>query len=136
MLERSEMTKRYAVPALSFATFLPCMVSRIVKPGPTVPLTVFAVAAEPMPVATSAAAATALSSKGHVRVILLMSFASFAYELVIEPRIGRPDPRRPGGDSHRGDSPDFRCKGWAALPEIDRGAGVAENGGGEHGRRQ
>src|SRR5215208_3087924 len=95
MLERSEMTKRYAVPALSFATFLPCMVSRIVKPGPTVPLTVFAVAAEPMPVATSAAAATALSSKGHVRVIHLMSFASFAYELAIEPRIGRPDPRRP-----------------------------------------
>jgi hypothetical protein len=33
MLERSLMTKGYAVPAFSFATFLPFMVSPIVKPG-------------------------------------------------------------------------------------------------------
>jgi hypothetical protein len=54
------------------------MVSPIVKPGPTAPLTVFAVAAEPLPVAASAAATSAASSKECVRVIiLLMSFASF-----------------------------------------------------------
>src|SRR6266487_6933374 len=67
------MTKRYAVPAFSFVTFLPWMVSPIVKPGPTVPLTVLAEAAEPPPVAASATAATAPSSQERVR-ILLMSF--------------------------------------------------------------
>src|SRR5829696_29294 len=36
MLERSLMTKRYEVPPFSFVTFLPCIVSPIVKPGPTV----------------------------------------------------------------------------------------------------
>src|SRR5215218_7044947 len=95
MLERSLMTKRYAVPAFSFVTFLPCIVSPIVKPGPTVPLTVFAGAAEPLPVAASAAAATAPSSKDRVRVILVMSFASLRHELVLEPGIRGPDPRRP-----------------------------------------
>jgi len=35
------------------------MVVPIVKPGPTVPLTVFAAAGEPLPVAASAAATTA-----------------------------------------------------------------------------
>jgi len=66
------------------------MVNVIVNPGPTVPLTVFAVAAEPLPVAASAAVATttAMSSEDRVRVILLMSFASFGDELVIEPTIG------------------------------------------------
>src|SRR6187200_1212586 len=77
MLERSLTTKRYAVPAFSFVTFLPCMVSPIVKPGPTVPLTVFAEAAKPLPVAASAVAATTLSSKDRVRVILFIPFASF-----------------------------------------------------------
>jgi hypothetical protein len=52
------MRKRYAVPAFSFVTFLPCTVTPIVKPGPTVPLTVLTVAAEPLPGAASAAAAT------------------------------------------------------------------------------
>ena len=56
------MTKRYAMSAFSFVTFLLWMVSPIVKPGPTVPLTVFAEAAEPLPAPASAAAATALSS--------------------------------------------------------------------------
>jgi hypothetical protein len=63
--------------SLQLRDFLPCIVSPIVKPGPTVPLTVFAGAAEPLPVAARAAAATAPSSKDRVRVILLMSFASF-----------------------------------------------------------
>jgi hypothetical protein len=52
------------------------MVSPIVKPGPTVPLTIFAVAAEPVPAAASAAATIAPSSRECVRVILLTSFAS------------------------------------------------------------
>ena len=78
MLERSLITKRYAVPAFNFVTFVPFMVSPIVKPGPTVPLTVFTVAAEPLPVAVSAAAATtAPSSEVRVRVVLLMPAASF-----------------------------------------------------------
>jgi hypothetical protein len=55
------------------------------------------VAAEPLLVAASAAAATpAMSSEDRVRVILLMSIASFGNELVIEPTIERLDPRRPG----------------------------------------
>ena len=33
MSERSLMTKRYAVPAFSLVTFLPCTVNPIVKPG-------------------------------------------------------------------------------------------------------
>ncbi len=41
-----ESTKRYGVAAFSLVTFLPFMVSPIVKPGPTVPVTVFAVAAD------------------------------------------------------------------------------------------
>ena len=45
MSERSLTTKRYGVPAFSFVTFLPLIVSPIVKPGPTVPVTVFVVAA-------------------------------------------------------------------------------------------
>ena len=52
MSERSLITKRY-VPAFSFVTFLPCMVSPIVKPGPTLPLTVLAEAAELLPAAAS-----------------------------------------------------------------------------------
>src|SRR5213593_3343775 len=96
MSARSRMTKRYAVPAFNFVTLLPCMVSPIVKPGPTVPVTVFGEAAEPLPVAASAAAATAPSSRDRVRVIVLMSFASLGDELVIELKIGRFDPRRPG----------------------------------------
>src|SRR6266581_8919938 len=105
MSARSLMTKRYAVPAFRFVTFLPCMVSPIVKPGPTVPLTVFAVAAEPLPVAASAAATTAASSKEWVRVIiLLMSFASFlGTELATEPRSDGPIFEGRDGDSHRGD---------------------------------
>jgi hypothetical protein len=101
MLERSRMTKRYAVPAFSLATFLPCMVSPIVKPGPTVPLTVFAVAAEPLPVAASAAAATAPSTRDRVREILRMSFASLRHELVIEPGSDGPILEGRDGDSHR-----------------------------------
>src|SRR6266545_1142403 len=48
MLERSLMTRRYAVPAFSFVTFLRCMASPIVKPGPTVPLTVHRVDLRPL----------------------------------------------------------------------------------------
>src|SRR5829696_2040099 len=76
MLERSLMTKRYGVPAFSLVTFLPWMVSPIVKPGPTVPLTVFAVAAGLPPAAASAAAATAPRSTDHVRVVLPVDAAS------------------------------------------------------------
>src|SRR5436189_1285968 len=75
------MTKRYAVPAFSLVTFLPCMVSPIVKPGPTVPLTVFAVAAEPLPVAARATATIAAKSHQRVRVLAVMSFASLGHEL-------------------------------------------------------
>src|SRR6266566_2815850 len=74
------MTKRYGVPAFSFVTFLPLIVSAIVKPGPTVPLTVFAeAAAELLPVAASAAAATATVPRGRYRIgaIVLISCASF-----------------------------------------------------------
>ena len=71
------MTKRYGVPAFSFVTFLPFIVSPIVKPGPTVPVTVFGVAAEPLLVAASAAATAAVSSKALVRPIVFMSLASF-----------------------------------------------------------
>jgi hypothetical protein len=62
MSARSLMTKRYGVPAFNFVTLLPFMVSPIVKPGPTVPLTVFGVAAEPLPTTTSAVAVTATTS--------------------------------------------------------------------------
>src|SRR5207247_11059566 len=65
----------YGVAAFSFVTFLPCSVRPIVKPGPTVPVTVFGVAADPLPVATNAAAPIAATST-DVRVIVLISFAS------------------------------------------------------------
>src|SRR6476469_6011053 len=96
MVARSRITKRYGVPAFSFVTFLPWIASPIVKPGPTVPLTVFVAAAEPPPAAASAVAATVASSKDRVRISLLMSLASFGYGLALEPGIGRLDPRSPG----------------------------------------
>src|SRR5512134_2814222 len=101
MLERSLMTKRYAVPAFSLVTFLPFMVSPIVKPGPTVPFTVFAGAAEPLPETASAAAATtAPRNNDFAPVIHLMPFASLGESdgRIVEGR---------DGDSHRGDPPDF-----------------------------
>src|SRR6266568_1999991 len=104
------MTKRYGVPAFSFVTFLPLIVSAIVKPGPTVPLTVFAeAAAELLPVAASAAAATATVPRSRYRIgaIVLISCASFKSRASDRARIGRPDPRRPERYSHRGDPPDF-----------------------------
>src|SRR5215471_6055402 len=100
MSARSLMTNRYGVSAFSFVTFLPCSVRPIVKPGPTVPVTVFGAAAEPLPAATSAAAPIA-ASKTAACVMVLMSFASsrsgWGNQIV---------GRRPG-DSHRGDPPEF-----------------------------
>src|SRR5919197_5521954 len=93
MSERSLMTKRYAVPAFSFVTFLLCMVSAIVKPGPTVPFTVLAVAADPLLVAASAAAPIAANSKERVRVIFSMSTAFLE---VLSSSIGQLDRRGPG----------------------------------------
>src|SRR5215213_1292327 len=108
MLERSLMTKRYGVPAFSLVTFLPWMVSPIVKPGPTVPLTVFAVAAGLPPAAASAAAATAPRSTDHVRVVLLMSCLHSVPNSRSSSGSGRPMLDGRHGHSHRGDPPEFR----------------------------
>jgi hypothetical protein len=64
------------------------MVSPIVKPGPTVPVTVFVEAAEPLPVAASAATTTAARSQQRVPVILGISLASLVDELGLELWIG------------------------------------------------
>ena len=113
------MTKRYAVPAFSLVTFLPFIASPIVKPGPTVPVAVFAEPARPLPVAASAAAATAPSSKDRVHVILLIPLPPFGNELVDELGIENPILEGREGDSHRGDPPDFpQC----VQPAIRRGA--------------
>src|SRR5215213_9961401 len=117
MLERSLMTKRYAVPAFSLVTFLPCMVSPIVKPGPTVPLTVFAAAAWPPPAAASAAAATAARSTERVRVVVLMSLPPFGDELGARAREWiRPMLEGRDGCSHRGGPPDFSISRRGARP--------------------
>jgi hypothetical protein len=63
------------------------MVSPIVKPGPTVPLTVFTVAAELLLAAASAAKATAPASKVRLRILLLMPLSPSGTERVIAPRI-------------------------------------------------
>src|SRR5215207_3676869 len=107
MLERSRMTKRYAVPAFRLVTFLPCMVSPIVKPGPTVPLTVFAVAAGLPPAVASAAAATAPRSADHVRVVPLMSCLHSVTSSGSSSGLDRPMLEGRDGHSHRGAPPDF-----------------------------
>src|SRR5215213_5303624 len=107
MLERSLMTKRYGVPAFSFVTFLPWMVSPIVKPGPTVPLTVFAVAAGLPLAAASAAAATAPTSTDHVRVVLLMSCLHSVPNSRSSSGSGRPMLEGRHRHSHRGHPLEF-----------------------------
>src|SRR5215208_1885976 len=108
MLERSLMTKRYPVPAFSLVTFLPCMVSPIVKPGPTVPLTVFVVAATLPPGAASAATASAPRSTDRMRVVPLMSCLHSVASSCSSSGSDRPMLEGRDGDSHRGDPPVFR----------------------------
>ncbi len=104
-----ESTKRYGVAAFSLVTFLPFMVSPIVKPGPTVPVTVFAVAAELLLVAASAAATAAASSKGRVRLIVFKSLASFdVMSSRSSPGSDRSILEARDGDSHRGDPRTFQ----------------------------
>src|SRR6266498_3656041 len=55
--DRSLITKRYFTPALSFVTLLPFSLSVIVKPGPTVPTTVFG-AADALPASNREMATT------------------------------------------------------------------------------
>ena len=94
---------------LQFRDLLPCIASPVVKPGPTVPVTVFAVAAELLPVAASAAAATAPSSKDRVRVIILISCDSVSVvsSLASSGSDGSILEGR-DGDSHGGDPRTFR----------------------------
>src|ERR1044072_9258254 len=72
--ERSRIWKRYGTPFFSLVTFFPASVSLIVKPGPTLPCTIFGADAAGAVAASASArpAAAPASAVRTVRVIVVL----------------------------------------------------------------